>query len=169
MARVNKAKRLCVSFGVPKPYSTNQGAGDYDFYPCRTDSYTKLGNFWVRVLDEAVARGTPFHAVSHRQELKRQPNRNFGSGGGGQSEVDSYNAIRQAVKSKYPSMPMFGPHLALGGTQTLADRNRPLQWAWDRDFLSGWMQRVDGWDGVYLDWATVDMNAPDAAHGKHPD
>lgn len=170
MARVSKAKRLLVSFGVPKPYSTNPTSGSYDFAPCRTDSYTKLGQFWVRVLQEAKNRGTPFHGVSHRQELKGQPNRSFGAGGGGQSEVDSYNAIRQAVKSWDPTLPMFGPHLALGGTRTISDRQRPLQWAWDRDFLTGWMSRVDGWDGVFLDWASIDMNASGAAEGTgNPD
>jgi hypothetical protein len=165
MARVSKAKRLLVTFGVPKPYSSNPGAGDYDFYPCKVGSYDALGKFWVRVAQEAKNRGTPFHGVSHRQELKRQPNRSFGSGGGGQSEVDSYTAIYEAFRAWDPTIPVFGPHLALGGTQTLADRNRPLQWAWDKDFLVGWMSRVPGWDGVFLDYANTDMNAPDAAHG----
>lgn len=170
MARVSKAKRMLVTFGVPRPYSTSRSSADYDFYPCRTDSYTKLGQFWVRVAQEAKNRGTPFHGAEHRQELKKQPNRNFGSGGGGQSEVDSYTAIYEAFKSWDPTFPFFGPHLALGGTQTLADRNRPLKWPWDVNFLIGWMQRVPGWDGVLLDYATTDMNAPDAAHGKgNPD
>lgn len=165
MTRVNKAKRLLVTFGVPKPYSSNPSASDYDFYPCRTDSYAKLGQFWVRILQEAKDRGMPFHGVSHRQELKKQPNRNFGAGGGGQSEVDSYNAIRQAVKNFDPSLPMFGPHLALGGTRNIADRQRPLAWAWDRDFLNGWMQRVDGWDGIFLDWCPTDFGAQGTTEG----
>lgn len=171
MARIGKARRCLVTFGVPRPYSPSPTAADYDFYPCRPDSYTKLGAFWVRVLQEAENRGMPFHRATHRQELKKQPNRSFGAGGGGQSEVDSYNAIRHAIKSWRPDFPFDGPHLALGGTRNVTDRTRPLRWAWDRDFLTGWMQRADGWDTeVLLDYANTDMNATGAAEGTgNPD
>lgn len=170
MAKI-KAKRHLVTFGVPKPYSSNPSAPDYDFYPSAPGYYTKLGAFWVRVLQEAENRGSPFDRASHRQELKKQPNRNFGAGGGGQSEVDSYNAIRSAIKSWKPSFPFDGPHIGLGGTANVTDRARPLKWPWDHDFLDGWMQRVDGWDiEVLLDYANTDYAAATAAQGMgNPD
>lgn len=171
MAKIAKAKRALVTFGVPKPYSSNSGAADYDFYPCVPGAYTKLGAFWVRVLQEAENRGMPFDRATHRQELKKQPNRNFGAGGGGQSEVDSYNAIRYAIKSWRPDFHFDGPHIGLGGTANVNDRARPLSWSWDKDFLNGWMQRVDGWDTeVLLDYANTDYAATTAAQGMgNPD
>jgi hypothetical protein len=169
MARISKAKRALIVYGTPK-YQSSSTASNYDYYPPSTTHYTDHANTVVRVLDEAVNRGTPFHAVSLRQELKGQPNRSFGPGGGGQSEVDIYNAVYQAVKSKYPTVELFGPHLGLGGSasgtsHTVTDHQRPLQWAWDRDFFTGWLQRADGWDRIMLDWGPIDYGANGAAEG----
>jgi hypothetical protein len=155
MARVARARRVLVVFGSPRSQSKNPSASNYDFLPIAEGKYAANGQTVVNVLKEAARRGTPFHAVSKRQELKGQSDRNFGKGGGGQSEVDMYSAVYEAVKAYDPSLEVWGPHQALGGTQTVADHNRPLKWPWDVDFLKGWMERVPGWDRVMLDYATA--------------
>lgn len=171
MARVDQAKRCLVAFGTPKyQVPSKAGQANYDWFPVDPGHYDEHGQTIVRVIQESVSRGTPIHAVSVRQELKGQPNRNFGAGGGGQSEVDIYNAIYDAVKSYDPQVQVLGPHLALGGTREIAKRQRPLQWDWDHDYFDGWLQRAIGWDQIMLDWATVDMNADRADEGlRNPD
>jgi hypothetical protein len=84
--------------------------------------------------------------------------------------VDIANAVYQALKGHDPKIEFWFPHIGLGGTRTIADRQRPLRWSWDHDYLDKALGLVDGWDRVMTDWGVVDYTAVGAAEGvANPD
>lgn len=167
MNLMRSPRKGLIAFGIQPWQNTTfrDPSRQYDWCPADRDHISAYVQTVCRVVQESKNRGQPIRIVNYRQELKGLRDRSFAAGGDALLEVDIYNALEDGLGSEHPDVALWGPHWAAGGTRNLADRLRPMRWAWDRDFVLGWIARARRWDRFSFDWSPMDYGAQGPTEG----